>query len=138
MAHRAPLRTSRRRQYCVSVNAFIAAAASVISSVGLVIAGLLVGFGTRMGHGCTSGHGVTGLGRLSLRSLVVVLVLLGLRRRDGGRHSPPGESTSMNKALFFAPLAGALSPRSPPSAGIQLYQHPLIYRRGSYERIASP
>src|SRR5260370_18216851 len=35
MAHCAPLRTSRRRQYCGSVNAFIAAAASVISSVGL-------------------------------------------------------------------------------------------------------
>lgn len=35
------------------------------SRVGLVVAGLLVGFGTRMGNGCTSGHGVCGLGRLS-------------------------------------------------------------------------
>ena len=43
----------------------------------LVLAGLLVGFGTRMGGGCTSGHGVCGLGRLSLRSLVAVLVFMG-------------------------------------------------------------
>jgi hypothetical protein len=39
-------------------------------------AGLLVGFGTRMGRGCTSGHGVCGLGRLSARSLVAVLVFM--------------------------------------------------------------
>lgn len=42
----------------------------------LVVAGLLVGFGTRMGNGCTSGHGVCGLGRLSPRSLVAVLVFM--------------------------------------------------------------
>ena len=41
------------------------------------LAGLLVGFGTRMGGGCTSGHGVCGLGRLSARSLVAVLVFMG-------------------------------------------------------------
>lgn len=41
-----------------------------------VLAGLLVGFGTRMGGGCTSGHGVCGLGRLSARSLVAVLVFM--------------------------------------------------------------
>ena len=39
-------------------------------------AGLLVGFGTRMGGGCTSGHGVCGLGRLSARSLVAVVVFM--------------------------------------------------------------
>ncbi len=44
----------------------------------LMVAGLLVGFGTRMGKGCTSGHGVCGLGRLSLRSLVAVLVFMGV------------------------------------------------------------
>jgi uncharacterized membrane protein YedE/YeeE len=38
--------------------------------------GLLVGFGTRLGNGCTSGHGVCGLGRLSLRSLVAVVVFM--------------------------------------------------------------
>lgn len=39
----------------------------------LVAAGLLVGLGTRYGAGCTSGHGVSGLSRLSLRSLVATL-----------------------------------------------------------------
>jgi uncharacterized protein len=42
----------------------------------LALAGLLVGFGTRLGGGCTSGHGVCGLGRLSLRSLVAVIVFM--------------------------------------------------------------
>ncbi len=42
--------------------------------VWLVIAGLLTGIGTKIGNGCTSGHGVCGLARLSLRSLVAVLV----------------------------------------------------------------
>lgn len=36
----------------------------------LVVAGLLVGVGTRYGSGCTSGHGVSGLSRLSPRSMV--------------------------------------------------------------------
>jgi uncharacterized protein len=42
----------------------------------MAVAGLLVGFGTRVGGGCTSGHGVCGLGRLSVRSLVAVLVFM--------------------------------------------------------------
>ncbi|WP_148715193.1 YeeE/YedE family protein [Chitinolyticbacter meiyuanensis] len=43
----------------------------------MVIAGLLVGIGTRYANGCTSGHGVCGLSRLSVRSLVAVLVFMG-------------------------------------------------------------
>jgi uncharacterized protein len=43
----------------------------------LIVAGLVVGIGVRMGNGCTSGHGVCGLSRLSLRSLVNVLVFMG-------------------------------------------------------------
>ena len=39
----------------------------------LIVAGLLVGFGTRMGSGCTSGHGISGLSRLSLRSLIATI-----------------------------------------------------------------
>ena len=35
----------------------------------LIIAGLLVGFGTRLGSGCTSGHGISGISRLSKRSI---------------------------------------------------------------------
>ncbi|QNP39785.1 YeeE/YedE family protein [Lysobacter solisilvae (ex Woo and Kim 2020)] len=44
----------------------------------LIAAGLLVGFGTRLGNGCTSGHGICGLARLSKRSLVAVLVFMGV------------------------------------------------------------
>ncbi|MGH8446379.1 MAG: YeeE/YedE family protein [Solimonas sp.] len=44
----------------------------------LIASGLLVGFGTRLGNGCTSGHGVCGLGNLSQRSLVAVLVFMGV------------------------------------------------------------
>ncbi len=42
----------------------------------MLTGGLLVGIGSRMGHGCTSGHGVCGLGRLSRRSLIAVLVFM--------------------------------------------------------------
>lgn len=42
----------------------------------LIIAGLLVGIGTRMGSGCTSGHGVCGMSRLSIRSIIAVLVFM--------------------------------------------------------------
>ncbi|WP_141455363.1 YeeE/YedE family protein [Pseudoxanthomonas sp. z9] len=52
------------------------ASASPATTPVLVLAGLLVGFGTRLGSGCTSGHGVCGLARLSLRSLVAVLVFM--------------------------------------------------------------
>ncbi|MDV2449974.1 YeeE/YedE family protein [Xanthomonas hortorum] len=46
----------------------------------LILAGLLVGYGTRLGAGCTSGHGVSGLARLSPRSIVAttVFMLLGM------------------------------------------------------------
>ncbi|NQV44222.1 MAG: YeeE/YedE family protein [Rhodospirillales bacterium] len=46
------------------------------STPALLIGGLLVGFGTIVGGGCTSGHGVCGLGRLSVRSLVSVVVFM--------------------------------------------------------------
>ncbi|MFN4210998.1 MAG: YeeE/YedE family protein, partial [Devosia sp.] len=54
----------------------VAAPASwgVPTPVWLAIAGLLTGIGTKIGNGCTSGHGVCGLARLSLRSLVAVIV----------------------------------------------------------------
>lgn len=42
----------------------------------LLIAGLLVGYGTSLGSGCTSGHGVCGLSRLSVRSLLAVMVFM--------------------------------------------------------------
>lgn len=43
-----------------------------MSTLWLVVAGLLVGIGTRVGRGCTSGHGVCGLSRFSVRSVVAV------------------------------------------------------------------
>lgn len=42
----------------------------------LILGGLIVGYGTSVGSGCASGHGVCGLGRLSVRSLVAVLLFL--------------------------------------------------------------
>lgn len=50
----------------------------VTGTLGLVVAGLLVGVGTRMGNGCTSGHGVCGLSRFSVRSLANVAVFMGV------------------------------------------------------------
>ncbi len=44
----------------------------------MVVAGLLVGFGTRLGSGCTSGHGISGIARLSKRSVVATLVFTGV------------------------------------------------------------
>jgi len=52
------------------------APARTLSVPWLVLSGLLVGWGTSLGSGCTSGHGVSGLGRLSLRSLVAVLTFM--------------------------------------------------------------
>lgn len=44
----------------------------------MAAAGLLVGFGTRLGSGCTSGHGVSGIARLSRRSIVATVVFMGV------------------------------------------------------------
>jgi hypothetical protein len=52
----------------------IAGADHPIPWPGYTLGGLAVGFGTRLGSGCTSGHGVCGIPRLSLRSLVAVMV----------------------------------------------------------------
>lgn len=46
------------------------------SPLGLIIAGLLVGFGTRLGYGCTSGHGICGISRLSVRSIVATITFM--------------------------------------------------------------
>ncbi|MDO9459106.1 MAG: YeeE/YedE family protein [Alphaproteobacteria bacterium] len=48
----------------------------VSSPLGLIAAGLIVGFGTRLGGGCTSGHGVCGVSRLSVRSLVATAAFM--------------------------------------------------------------
>jgi hypothetical protein len=60
----------------------------VTGPVGLVLAGLLVGFGTRMANGCTSGHGVCGLSQASPRSLVNVLVFMATSWQRAWSRSP--------------------------------------------------
>lgn len=44
----------------------------IVSPLGFIVSGFLVGFGTRLGNGCTTGHGICGLARLSKRSFVGV------------------------------------------------------------------
>ena len=41
-----------------------------------LLAGLLIGTGVHIGSGCTSGHGISGIGRLSLRSMASVGVFM--------------------------------------------------------------
>lgn len=52
----------------------------VVNQMGMIFAGLLVGFGTSMGSGCTSGHGICGVPRLSIRSFVATgtFLLIGI------------------------------------------------------------
>ena len=45
-------------------------------SLGLIVAGLLVGIGTSYGSGCTSGHGRCGISRLSPRSMLATLCFM--------------------------------------------------------------
>jgi uncharacterized membrane protein YedE/YeeE len=91
-----------------------------------LVGGLLVGFGTRLGCGCTSGHGVSGLPRLSPRSLVNVaafmgsgLLSAGLSRAAFARPSLyPGGTSPLEQAatatqwalgsLFIVPLVVVL------------------------------
>lgn len=67
----------------------------VRSVVGVIVAGLLVGFGTRLSGGCTSGHGVCGISLGSKSSMVATFVFIGagmvvvfLLRQTGGALSP--------------------------------------------------
>ena len=56
----------------VSALWFVPAVQVTQSITALVVSGLLVGVGVSLAGGCTSGHGVSGLSRLSPRSLVAV------------------------------------------------------------------
>jgi uncharacterized protein len=44
----------------------------VVSLVGYILGGLLVGFGTKLSNGCTTGHGICGMARFSKRSTAAV------------------------------------------------------------------
>jgi hypothetical protein len=47
-----------------------------ISTLMMVLGGLIVGIGVTFGGGCTSGHGVCGLARLSPRSIAATLTFM--------------------------------------------------------------
>jgi len=47
-----------------------------VSTVMLIVGGLIVGVGVTYGGGCTSGHGVCGMARLSPRSIVATIVFM--------------------------------------------------------------
>ena len=47
-----------------------------VSTLMLVLGGLIVGVGVTFGSGCTSGHGVCGMARLSPRSIVATLTFM--------------------------------------------------------------
>ena len=47
-----------------------------ISTLALILGGLIVGLGVTFGSGCTSGHGVCGMARLSPRSIVATITFM--------------------------------------------------------------
>ncbi len=84
-----------------------------------LVGGALVGFGTRLGAGCTSGHGVSGLPRLSPRSLVNVLCFMGAGALAAGLSRAPfaysalyaaaGSAAAWDlKTLFVVPLVATV------------------------------
>jgi uncharacterized membrane protein YedE/YeeE len=84
-----------------------------------LVGGALVGFGTRLGAGCTSGHGVSGLPRLSPRSLVNVLCFMGAGALAAGLSRAPFAYSALYaaadsaaawdlKALFVVPLVATV------------------------------
>jgi len=48
----------------------------IVTPLGFIVGGFLVGFGTKLGNGCTTGHGICGLARRSPRSLAAVLTFM--------------------------------------------------------------
>lgn len=47
-----------------------------VSTVALIVGGLIVGVGVTYGSGCTSGHGVCGMARLSPRSIAATVTFM--------------------------------------------------------------
>lgn len=47
-----------------------------VSTLALIVGGVISGVGATLGSGCTSGHGVCGLARLSRRSVVATLCFM--------------------------------------------------------------
>ena len=47
-----------------------------VSTISLIVGGVLVGLGVTFGSGCTSGHGVCGMARFSKRSIVATMTFM--------------------------------------------------------------
>lgn len=47
-----------------------------VSTLALIVGGVIVGIGVTYGSGCTSGHGVCGMARLSPRSIAATLTFM--------------------------------------------------------------
>ncbi len=47
-----------------------------VSTLAMIVSGLIVGMGVTFGGGCTSGHGVCGMARVSPRSMVATCVFM--------------------------------------------------------------
>ena len=47
-----------------------------VSTLSMIVGGLIVGIGVTYGSGCTSGHGVCGMARFSPRSIVATLTFM--------------------------------------------------------------
>jgi len=43
----------------------------------MIVAGLLVSLGAAYGGGCTRGHSVCGISRLSMRSIIAIVIFTG-------------------------------------------------------------
>jgi uncharacterized membrane protein YedE/YeeE len=55
---------------------FVPAVDVTTNVAALIVSGLMVGVGVSFASGCTSGHGVSGLSRLSTRSIVAVCTFM--------------------------------------------------------------
>lgn len=47
-----------------------------VSTMAMIVGGVIVGVGVTYGSGCTSGHGICGMARLSPRSIVATLIFM--------------------------------------------------------------
>jgi len=88
----------------------------LVSKLGHLVAGFLVGLGTKVGNGCTSGHGICGLARFSKRSLTAVATFM-----LTGILSATMIGSKLNHTMIFRDLAASeVSEFLPASASTNL------------------
>ena len=81
---------------------FNTALSSSNNVIGWLIGGLLVGIGARMGCGCTSGHIITGLPRLTKRSIFATVIILGFGFLMSNLKNHLGFLTNESESLTFS------------------------------------